>query len=126
MERQKVNEIMIDSFFLDLTRKCETLYLACSTDMQFNNVSAEAIHQVYKVGFQLSKLEQQKTRTEIFFESMNDGSTNFHKLTAYDFKSDTIESFLNLLGITYGNEQIISGRNIEVFSMSVLFYEKLH
>lgn len=51
---------------------------------------------------------------------MNEGSTDFRKLSYYDIKSETIEAFLKLLGIICRNEYLLSSRNIDVFFMIVV------
>lgn len=45
---------------------------------------------------------------------MNDGSTSIQRLSITILKSETVETFLNLIGIKYINGRIISNRNIEV------------
>lgn len=53
MTEEKANEVMIDSFFLDLPRKYKTIALSSPLLIKFNNISGEAVYQMYKVGYSL-------------------------------------------------------------------------
>lgn len=58
---------------------------------------------------------------------MNDGTTNLLKLSIDGrFGEEKLNAFLNLLGIAYRNERMISKRNIEVFYVCLTVMQLFH
>lgn len=60
---------MIDSFFLDLTKRCKTLFLGCNLQTKFNNISAEALHKVFEVDVHLNNLINKKSDLKYFLRA---------------------------------------------------------
>ncbi|GMR31380.1 hypothetical protein PMAYCL1PPCAC_01575, partial [Pristionchus mayeri] len=90
---QLENEIIEDSFFLDLARKFENLMID-----RCLNISANALHQVAK--------------------GMIDGSMKVRKLTTQIDHIQCLE-FLDLINIYYNSGFFYSTRDIEVYSFSL-------
>ncbi|GMT03162.1 hypothetical protein PENTCL1PPCAC_25336, partial [Pristionchus entomophagus] len=84
-----LREIMVDSFFLDLTKACKSLFVH-----DCENISAECLHQVYK--------------------NMMDSSTKLRKFFTDFFSVEKCISFLKLILITFRNGVFFSNRDIEV------------
>ncbi|KAF8374647.1 hypothetical protein PRIPAC_81076, partial [Pristionchus pacificus] len=94
--RETVNKILVDSFFLNLNGRCNSLSLKCNDEMQFDNSSAETLLQLYK--------------------SVSEGSTSLHRFFSFAlFDEVMLNAFLNTLGIAYRNGRIISNKNIEAY-----------
>ncbi|GMS97076.1 hypothetical protein PENTCL1PPCAC_19251, partial [Pristionchus entomophagus] len=89
-EEDLANEVMVDSYLLDLMKSCKTLFLC-----ECENITAEAIHQVYK--------------------GMIDGSSKLRKFSSILFSRETCVSFLKLIGIIYRDERFFTNRDIEAF-----------
>lgn len=53
---------------------------------------------------------------------MNDGSSTLRKVYSYSCEKQTLETFLNLLGMAYTHGRFISNRNVEVFISFSFFY----
>ncbi|GMR49388.1 hypothetical protein PMAYCL1PPCAC_19583, partial [Pristionchus mayeri] len=84
------NEIMVDSFFLDVVKSCKQLII-----FSMENVTAETLHQVY-----------QKKVT---------GELKLGMLECYSTKKETCISFLRVIGITFRDGKFFSNREIEVY-----------
>ncbi|GMR31266.1 hypothetical protein PMAYCL1PPCAC_01461, partial [Pristionchus mayeri] len=84
------NEIIIDSFFLSLSRKFECLKIS-----RCESITAEALHQVYK--------------------GMIDGSVKLLKFHLENVYKRNSNSFLSLIGISFRRGKFFSDRDIEVF-----------
>ncbi|GMS90345.1 hypothetical protein PENTCL1PPCAC_12520, partial [Pristionchus entomophagus] len=86
-----LKEVMVDSFFIDLTKAFKTLDLwKCS-----EKVTPEALHQVYK--------------------NMLERSTKCRMLNILFIRHEKVHTFLNLIGITYRDGNLFSRRDIEVY-----------
>ncbi|GMT05488.1 hypothetical protein PENTCL1PPCAC_27662 [Pristionchus entomophagus] len=89
-EHEMLNEMMSDSFFIDLTKSCKFLYL-----YRCEKITAEAVHQVSK--------------------EMMEGSMKLATFFTNDLSEDKCTAFLNLIGIIYRDGTVFSSRDIEVF-----------
>ncbi|GMS90347.1 hypothetical protein PENTCL1PPCAC_12522, partial [Pristionchus entomophagus] len=90
MNERKVNEMMTDSYLLDLTRACKTMNVEAG-----RRITPEAFHQVYK--------------------NMMEGSWKLRKLfilRAYHYQCIP---FLSLIGMIYRNGEFHSNREFEVY-----------
>lgn len=122
---------MTDSYFLDLSRKCESLELFNSN---FCCISPVGLHNVYKVNFSYISIVIFDMKLFLFTfhviiskvnviisQIMIDDSTSFHYLLISELKMEALKTFLNFLGIAYRNGQVFSNRNIEVFLVLLIF-----
>ncbi|GMS90369.1 hypothetical protein PENTCL1PPCAC_12544, partial [Pristionchus entomophagus] len=91
-----LKEMMVDSFFLDLTRSCNNLHL-----YECEKITSESIHQMYKVSL---------------FPGMIEGSTKLRQFSIVQFSNEKCLSFLELIGITYRDHKFFSNKYIQVFS----------
>ncbi|GMS96956.1 hypothetical protein PENTCL1PPCAC_19131, partial [Pristionchus entomophagus] len=82
--------MMVDSFFLDLTRSCKLLEM----DQCFN-VTTEALHQVYK--------EHERC------------SAKLRRLIFYELDMGYVITFLSHIGITFRHGTFFSTRDFEVY-----------
>ncbi|GMT06801.1 hypothetical protein PENTCL1PPCAC_28975, partial [Pristionchus entomophagus] len=90
-----LKEIMVDSFFFDLTRCCKNL------DMyECEKITPQALHQVYK--------------------SMIEGSTKFRLLFVSTMSPEKCIAFLNLIGINYKDGKFYSNGDIEAYKLTLL------
>ncbi|GMS97228.1 hypothetical protein PENTCL1PPCAC_19403, partial [Pristionchus entomophagus] len=89
LQHQILKEMMVDSFFLDLTKACKILHID-----KCDNVTPEAFHQVYK--------------------NMTDGSTRLIEFFTRSFAREKWITFLNFIEITFRRGRFFSNRDIEV------------
>ncbi|KAF8374394.1 hypothetical protein PRIPAC_80823, partial [Pristionchus pacificus] len=97
--RENADEIMTNSFFIDLSRRCEILNLT-SCARNFYQISPEILHNVCK--------------------SMKDGSVSVRHVKLSGVTRENIHKFLNCLSIAFRDDQVISNRNIEAYKDYVL------
>ncbi|GMS97377.1 hypothetical protein PENTCL1PPCAC_19552, partial [Pristionchus entomophagus] len=95
-DNEMLREMMVDSYFLDLTESCKFLYLDVSESV-CEKITPEALHKLYK--------------------NMADGSTKFRNLAMKVFDKDQCISFLELIGIIFKDDQFYSNKDIEVYEL---------
>ncbi|GMS97237.1 hypothetical protein PENTCL1PPCAC_19412, partial [Pristionchus entomophagus] len=83
-------EMMVDSFFADLTRTCKTMFLR-----ECYNITPEALHQVS--------------------EGMSNCSVKLRSMSINKVHKEKITSFLNLVGIAFRDGKFYSNRVVEVY-----------
>ncbi|GMS81491.1 hypothetical protein PENTCL1PPCAC_3666, partial [Pristionchus entomophagus] len=93
-------EMMVEPFVLDLARFCTKM------KSQIETVTAETIHEVYKI--------------------MIDGSTKLRYFVLLgSFDSEKCRKFFQFIGITYRDETLFSNRDVEVYETESSRYEEI-
>ncbi|GMS90343.1 hypothetical protein PENTCL1PPCAC_12518, partial [Pristionchus entomophagus] len=93
---QMLKEMMVDSFFLDLTKACKIIYL-----YDCEKITSEALYQVY--------------------QHMIDESTKLRRFSTIEICKEKVIAFLSLIEITYRDGRFFTNRDVQVYAYENVF-----